>query len=196
MSTTPSPVDTIPAEMRPLLDMVSSQMGFIPNSFLTMAKRPLLLQAFMPLVGYVFGETYGIEPSIRQMAAYMASYGSGCRYCQAHTSQGGEKTGLSADKIANLWQFETSQLFDAREKAVCAFAFSAGQTPNSVTDDHYAALSPFFSEEEIVDLVAVISLFGFFNRWNDTLGTTLEAAPAEFAETSLAQSGWELGKHK
>jgi uncharacterized peroxidase-related enzyme len=196
MSTAPTPVDSIAAEMQPLFDMINAQMGFIPNSFLTMAKRPALLQAFMPLAGYIFGETFNIEPTIRQMAAYMASYGSGCRYCQAHTSHSAEKTGLSGEKIANLWQFETSDLFDAREKAVCAFALAAGQTPNTVTDDHYAALNQFFTEEEIIDLVAVISLFGFFNRWNDTLGTTLEAEPAEFAESSLAHSGWEPGKHK
>jgi hypothetical protein len=36
--------------------------------------------------------------------------------------------------------------------------------------------------------VAVLSLYGFLNRWNDTLKTELEAPPAAFA-TSLADTG-------
>ena len=195
MDSAPAPVTDIPAELQPIFDMVAAQMGFVPNSFLTMQQRPPLLQAFIPLAGYIFSENCSIEPGLRQMAAYMTSYGSGCRYCQAHTSHGAVKAGLSAEKIANLWQFETSDMFDAREKALCAFSLASGQTPNAVTADHYTELRKHFSETEIVDMVAVISLFGFFNRWNDTMATPLESGPAEFAGSHLEQSGWEQGKH-
>jgi uncharacterized peroxidase-related enzyme len=195
MDSAPAPVASIPADMQPIFDLVAAQMGFVPNSFLTMLKRPALLQAFMPLAAYVFSDNCSIEPGLTQMAAYMASYGAGCRYCQAHTSHGAEKAGLSAEKIANLWQFEASDLFDAREKALCDFAMAAGQTPNAVTADHHSRLRQFFSEGEVVDLVAIISLFGFLNRWNDTMATPLETGPAEFASAHLNQSGWKLGKH-
>ena len=52
-----------------------------------------------------------------------------------------------------------------------------------------------WSEEQIVEIVGVIALFGFLNRWNDTLATPLEDAPLEFGERYLAAQGWDAGKH-
>ena len=45
------------------------------------------------------------------------------------------------------------------------------------------ALTAHFSDREIVEIVAVLSLYGFLNRWNCTLNTELEAPPAAFAAT-------------
>jgi len=50
-------------------------------------------------------------------------------------------------------------------------------------------------EKQILELVAIVSLFGFLNRRNDFMGTVLEDGPAEFAKAHLSQSGWEIGKH-
>ena len=46
-----------------------------------------------------------------------------------------------------------------------------------------------------MQIVAVISLFGFLNRWNDTMATELEASPVEFATDALGSIEWQLGKH-
>jgi hypothetical protein len=43
--------------------------------------------------------------------------------------------------------------------------------------------------------MAAISVFGFLNRWNDTVATTLESSPLAFASETLAPSGWQVGKH-
>ena len=58
------------------------------------------------------------------------------------------------------------------------------------------ALSKHFSERQVIEVVAVISLFGFLNRWNDTMATTLESSPKSFAEGQLASQGWVAGKHE
>jgi hypothetical protein len=47
-----------------------------------------------------------------------------------------------------------------------------------------------------VQSVGVISLFGYLNRWNDTMATTLEPEPLEFATQHLAKRGWQPGKHQ
>ena len=52
-----------------------------------------------------------------------------------------------------------------------------------------------FSERQIVQIVAVISMFGFLNRWNDTMATRLETAPREFAAVALGASGRTAAKH-
>ena len=53
-----------------------------------------------------------------------------------------------------------------------------------------------FDEPQIVELVAVCALFGFLNRWNDTMSTELEEVPRAFAEQRLGDSGWHAGKHR
>ncbi|MEO9469710.1 carboxymuconolactone decarboxylase family protein [Parasphingorhabdus sp.] len=195
MTSRPQPIENVPPDLQPIMEMARASMGFVPNSFLTMARRPALLQALMPMMGYLVGPGLSIGADLRQMVAYMASYGAGCSYCQAHTSHGAEKNGVAAGKIENLWRYEESDLFTAAEKAALGFAFASGQVPNAVTESHYAALRDHYSEDQILDLAAVVSIFGFLNRWNDTVGTPLEQKPTDFAGSSLTDSGWEPGKH-
>jgi len=41
----------------------------------------------------------------------------------------------------------------------------------------------------------VVAVFGFLNRWNDTMGTPLEEEPIHVGEKYLASHGWSVGKH-
>ena len=53
----------------------------------------------------------------------------------------------------------------------------AVMVPNAVEAKHMNGLSKHFSERQVIEVVAIISLFGFLNRWNDTMATTLENSP-------------------
>jgi hypothetical protein len=64
-----------------------------------------------------------------------------------------------------------------------------------VTDELFARLSRHWSETQIVELSGVIALFGFLNRWNDTMATPLEPAAASLGEKYLSRGGWRAGKH-
>ena len=74
-------------------------------------------------------------------------------------------------------------------------AQSAGSVPNAVTDEDMDALKEHFDEDQIVELVGVVCLFGWLNRWNDTMATPLEERPIAFGERHLAKSGWDPAKH-
>ena len=50
-------------------------------------------------------------------------------------------------------------------------------------------------QDYIVELVGVVCLFGWLNRWNDTMATPLEERPIAFGEKHLAKSGWDPAKH-
>jgi hypothetical protein len=52
-----------------------------------------------------------------------------------------------------------------------------------------------WDEGEIVEILGVVALFGFLNRWNDSMGTTLEDGAAEIGTRQLGQKGWSRGKH-
>ena len=183
------------AEFEPGFAMVEQMMGFVPNSMFTMARVPGLLPAFQGLGAAVLSGQV-ISRELSQLVAMMVSVGAGCRYCQAHTGHTAERMGISPDKLEAMWQFETSELFDDAERAALRIAFHAGQQPNAATADDFAAASAFYSDEELTAIVAVCSFFGFLNRWNDTMATTLEDSPLHFGETVLAANGWQASKHR
>ncbi|MEL6829278.1 MAG: peroxidase-related enzyme [Pseudomonadota bacterium] len=192
----PDATDAQLETVKPALDLARAAMGFEPNSLKIMARSPAMLNGFLALSGAILGPDNTLDPGLRQMMAHITSAAAGCRYCQAHTAHGAEHRGVDLEKIEAIWSFETSPLFSDAERAALNFAQAAGRVPNEVTEAHYNALRAHFSDDDIVEMVGVISLFGFLNRWNDTLGTALEDSPLAFAEAHLAQTGWTPGHHR
>jgi AhpD family alkylhydroperoxidase len=176
-------------------EMVEQVMGFVPNSMFTMARVPGLLPAFQSLAGTVLMNGV-ISRELTQMVAQVASTAAGCRYCQAHTAHSAERLGVSEDKLADLWIFETSEHFDPAERAALRLALHAGSQPNAATDEDFAACAEYFDDAQICAIVATISLFGYLNRWNDTVATELEDGPASFGRRVLSTGGWDVGKHR
>lgn len=177
-----------------VLALVEAAMGFVPRSMLTMARAPGLLEGFAGLAGAVSGMGQ-IDRGLAQLVANMVSNVAGCRYCQAHTGAHANRAGVEAAKVAAVWEFESSDRFDEAERAALRLARDAGQVPNAVTEAHFTELARHYTEDQILQLVATIALFGFLNRWNDTMATTLEDEPAAFAAQHLTPVGWEAGKH-
>ena len=169
-------------------------MGYIPNSVLTMAHWPELLDAFRGLVGVIYGEST-LDDGFKRLRGHAASLSAGCQYCQAHTGHGAIEHGIDASKLAALYDFETSVEFNEAERAALALAFAAGAQPNTATDEHFTRLSEHYDERAQVEIIAVIAMFGFLNRWNDTLATSLETEPLAFANRELADKGWQRGEH-
>ena len=169
-------------------------MGFVPNSMLTMARVPGLLPAFQGLGAVVLANPI-IARDLAQMVAMMSSVGSGCRYCQAHTGHTAERMGVSPEKLEAIWTFETSEHFSEAERAALRIAFHSSQQPNAATSTDFDAAREYYSDDEIAAIVAVCSFFGYLNRWNDTMATTLEDSPRHFGETVIASNGWSGDRH-
>ena len=165
-----------------MLTAIEQTMGYLPNNLLIMAHWPELLSAFSGLGGTIL-HTGVIEAELKQLVAMVASTAHGCEYCQAHTSHAAHQNGASHDKVAAVFEFESSPLFTDRERAALRLALHGALQPNQVSDAEFEALGLHFNYREIVELVSVISLFGFLNRWSDTMGSELEALPKEFADT-------------
>jgi alkylhydroperoxidase family enzyme len=205
-------------ELEPILASAAAAMGFVPNSTRTMAHMGQLPFVFSALFGTIMGADaktilaglQGVMPEqtnaeqnlpaeLLQLIAYCVSLSAGCRYCQAHTGHNTERMSATpdqqAEKLAQVLNFETAECFTDAERAAIALALTAGQVPNASDAEHFHSLREHYSERQQVQIVAVISLFGFLNRWNDTVATTLEETPSNFAEQHLAAGGWQLSKH-
>lgn len=176
------------------LSFVGGDFHELPNSVPTLAYRPEILNAMGPLWQAIMGPGT-VDRGLKWLVGYLASMSAGCRYCSAHTATGASGAGVPAEKIEAVWGYETSPLFSDAERAAFRVAQCAGQVPNAVSDEDFAGLKTHFSPEQIVELVSVMSIYGFFNRFNDTMGTQLEESPRSFAQTHLTGHGWTIGRH-
>jgi uncharacterized peroxidase-related enzyme len=190
----PLAAETTPA-LKPHFDFFLGTLGFTPNSVLTMQRKPKLVQAVAQLNAAVMDPEGEVDPGFRRLIGHVASKAAGCLYCQAHTLLGAANFGISDERLAAVWTYSSSPLFDERERAALDFALAAAAQPNAVTDELFARLRSHWTDTQIVEILGVVALFGFLNRWNDSLATPLEEAPAAVAEKAIGSQGWTPGKH-
>ena len=191
----PLPFDSVAEDIQAKFIHYEKTRGFTPNSIQTMARRPEIVRAFMQLNQAVLYEGE-VSKELKMLVSLIASQASGCRYCQAHMANLSKIYDASAEKISKVWEFETADCFSAAEKAALRLAYHGALSPAQATEEDFAAVYEHFSEGEVVEIVASVALFGFLNRWNDTMATELEELPANVAsETIGSEFGWDAGKH-
>jgi alkylhydroperoxidase family enzyme len=176
---------------RRAVEAAEEMMGFTANDALTMARSPALMHAFAGLVQAVYAPGH-IDDGMKRMIGLVTSSAAGCRYCVGHTTLGSAKHGIADNKLAAIWAFETSEHFSPAERAALRVAMHAGQSPSGVDETMFDELKAHYDVESQLEIVAVISLFGFLNRWNATLATELEALPARALDA--AQVSWTNGE--
>lgn len=182
-------------EVDELARFFDETLGFTPNSVLTMQRRPAIARAFINLNKAVMANEGRLTAEQKRLIGLLASSVAGCRYCEAHTTLAAERYGATQERLDSIWDYAISPLFSDAERAAFDFAIAAASVPNAVTDEIAAALKRHWDEGEIVEVLGVVSLFGFLNRWNDSMATTLEDGAAETGERQLAVRGWTRGKH-
>ena len=170
-------------------------LGFCPNSVLTMQRRPTISQAFINLNKAVMANDGRVSSSLKRMIAWVSSNATGCRYCQAHAIRAAERYGAEKEQLDNIWDYRTHEAFSEAERAALDFSLQASQVPNTVDAAIKQRLYTYWDEGEIVEMLGVISLFGYLNRWNDSMGTTIEEGAVQSGKQHLGKHGWEEGKH-
>ncbi len=191
----PLPFDSGPEDIQERFLHYKETRGFTPNSIQTMARRPNIVRALMQLNQAILYEGE-VSEELKMLVSLIASQVAGCRYCQAHMANLSKIYKASEQKISQVWEFETSELFSDAERAALRVAYSGAMAPSQTTADEFEELYKYFDEAGVVEIVASIALFGFLNRWNDTMATEIESLPAEVARETIGQSnGWEPGKH-
>ena len=191
----PLPPDHDP-ETRELAAFFNETLGFCPNSVLTMQRRPAIARAFIQLNKAVMANEGRVTSALKRLVGYVASHAAGCRYCQAHTIRAAERYGAETEQMRHVWHYRTHPAFSEDERAALDLALAASSVPNAVDEALQARVREHWDEGEIVELMGVIALFGYLNRWNDSMATTLEEGAEESGRQWLAGEGWERGKHR
>ena len=182
-------------ELRAMLQHFVNTLGFVPNSLLTMQRVPGIAKAVVGLNRAVFDPAGRVDLGLKRLVAHMASFAAGCMYCRAHTVVSATRHGVDDPKMEAIYEYRTSPLYDDRERAALDFALDAASSPNGVTDESYALLTEHWSDEEIVEILGVVCMFGVLNRWNDSMATPLEVEPLSRASELHGDRGWAPGKH-
>ena len=179
-----------------LIQFFNETLGFCPNSVKTMYHRPEIAYAFIALNKAVMENKGRVTSALKRMIGYISSNVAGCRYCQAHTIRAAERYGAELEKMENIWEFKTHPAFTEAERITLEFALVSSSIPNNVNDTLAEKLRLHWNDGEIVEILGVISLFGFLNRWNDSMGTEIEEGAIESGNKFLNKAGWTTGKHQ
>lgn len=182
-------------ETKKLATFFNETLGFCPNSVLTMQHRPEISKAFINLNMAVMANHGRVTSALKRMMAWVSSNATGCRYCEAHAIRAAERYGAKNEQLENIWLYKSHPAFSPAERAALDFALAASQNPNNVTASTKTELYKYWDEGEVVEMLGVISLFGFLNRWNDSMGTTLENDAIASGKKLLTTTGWTKGKH-
>ena len=183
-------------ETKELAEFFNETLGFCPNSVLTMQRRPAISKAFINLNMAVMANEGRVTSALKRMIAWVSSNASGCRYCQAHAIRAAERYGADKQKLENIWEYRTHPSFTEAERVALDFSLAASVIPNAVDDSLKNRLNEYWDEGEIVEMLGVISLFGYLNRWNDSMATSIEDGAVESGEHYLSKHGWNSGKHR
>lgn len=182
-------------ELIKLVEFFNETLGFCPNSVNTMYMRPGIAYAFIALNKAVMANGGKVTSALKRLIGFISSNAAGCRYCQAHTIRAAERYGAEKEQLENIWEYKTHQAFSEAERSALDFALAATVIPNAVDDSIAENLRTYWDEGEIVEILGVIALFGYLNRWNDSMGTEMETGAIESGTKLLKQRGWTIGKH-
>ena len=182
-------------ETKELAEFFNETLGFCPNSVLTMQRRPAISKAFINLNKAVMANEGCVTSALKRMIAWVSSNATGCRYCQAHAIRAAERYGAAQEQLDNIWEYKTHAAFSEAERAALDFSLAASMVPNAVDLSIKKELYNYWDEGEIVEMLGVISLFGYLNRWNDSMGTSLEEDAIDSGNKFLGKHGFEVGKH-
>lgn len=182
-------------ETQELAAFFNETLGFCPNSVLTMQRRPAISKAFINLNKAVMANEGRVTSALKRMIAWVSSNATGCRYCQAHAIRAAERYGAEQEQLDNIWEYRNHPAFNEAERVALDFSLAASQVPNAVDETIKTRLHEHWNEGEIVEMLGVISLFGYLNRWNDSMGTSIEDGAVESGDQYLSKHGWNKGKH-
>lgn len=164
-----------------LFEGVQSKLGFAPNIMRTMAHSPAVLQGYLDFSHAL--SKGNLSAKFREQIALAVSEVNDCQYCLAAHSAIGRSVGLSEEAIGDSRRAESP---DPKEAIALTFARKVLEDRGWVRDEDVAKLRKVgFSQGDIVELIANISLTVFTNYFNHVAETEVDFPVASKLETRV-----------
>ena len=164
-----------------LLQGVEGKLGFVPNIMRTMANSPAVLQGYLDFSQAL--SKGNLSPKFREQIALAVSETNDCQYCLSAHSAIGRSVGLSEEAIEDSRKAEST---DPKEATVLTLARKIVEQRGMVSDEDLAKLRKLgFSQGDIVELIANISLTLFTNYFNHVAETEIDFPPVTTLEARV-----------
>jgi uncharacterized peroxidase-related enzyme len=151
-----------------IYDRVLRERGNVPNMFRTMAHRPEIFETIIAHMEAVL-KTGTLSTALKELVIVRTSQLNCTEYCLASHTVIARRLGWSDAQLEALHNAPASDLFTEAEKAAIHLAEVMTLDAHTYTDADFAHLRSFYAEGEVVELMAAIGLFNYFNRFNDLL---------------------------
>ena len=179
----------VAGESLAIYDRVLAARGNVPNMFRTMAHRPRLFETIIAHMDAVL-KTGTLSTALKELVIVRTSQLNCTEYCLASHTALARRLGWTDEQLAALSDSGASDLFNDAEKVAIHLAEVMTRDSHHYSDEDFARLRSFYSEGEVVELMAAIGLFNYFNRFNDLLKMepTRPASAEEVAQLADAQT--------
>jgi AhpD family alkylhydroperoxidase len=138
--------------------------------------EPVEIWAYQPKMLSGMGKFQGavrkgdsVDERLKNLVELKGAQMIGCEYCVDLGSQICRKSGFSDDELLALPRYRQSELFTEREKLALDYAVGVMRTPVEVSDELFARLREHFSEEQLVEITALLTVVNL-DRFNAAFG--------------------------
>ncbi len=142
--------------------------GNVPNMFRTVAHRPQIFESMIAHFEAILN-TGTVPLRLKELVIVRTSQLNRCEYCLASHAKICLRLGWSQEQLDGLARFADHDDFTAAEKAALRLAEQMTLDADRIPDEDFDGLRSHFDEGEIVELMAAIGLFNYFNRFNNAL---------------------------
>ena len=143
--------------------------GSVLNSSLLWARSPRLFLGLSFLYGGLDRKSSPITPVLRSLIIVRVSQLNGCEFCVDLNSSILHQRGISSAKIESLNQWKESLLFNAQEKIILEYTEAMTLSGKSVSNNLFMALKTLLSDDEIIELTAIIAFQNMSTKFNTAL---------------------------
>ncbi len=145
--------------------------GNVPEWVKVMAHCPNILKEFTELFNVIMMQTGKLEATLKWKVGYVVSETLRCRFCVDVTTKMLKKFGAN-EKV--LGEIKNLQADDETEKRILALAKDITLDGHLDNPKIFDELKEILNEIQLVELISVIGLFNYINRFNITFGVLPE----------------------
>ena len=174
----------VPASCVAVYDRYLRDRGNVPNMFRTMAHRPEIFETIIAHMEAVLN-TGTLPKALKELVIVRTSQLNRTPYCLASHSAICRKLGWTDGDLDAIQTTAGQEQFTPRERAALHLAEVMTTDAHAYSENDFRELRRHFTEGEVVELMAAIGLFNYFNRFNDLLGME-PTKPATVEELALA----------
>jgi alkylhydroperoxidase family enzyme len=132
------------------------------------AYQPKMLSGMGKFQGAV-RKGHSVDERIKYLVELKGAQMIGCEYCVDLGSQICRNSGFSDEELLALPRYGTSDMFTERERTALDYAVGVMRTPVEVTDELFARMKEHFSDEQIVEITALLTVVNL-DRFNAAFG--------------------------